>query len=91
MKAPKWAAWVAVAVCLPVISLPWLIAACPPGLTYEALLWLYAPVIILAAYCAYKSMPERPEVFWVLIAIVILTHLAMWVLVNPMYLSTLLR
>ena len=49
MKAPKWAAWVAVAVCLPVISLPWLIA------------------------------------------VIILTHLAMWVLVNPMYLSTLLR
>ena len=55
------------------------------------MLWLYAPVTILAAYCAYKSMPERPEVFWVLIAVIILTHLAMWVLVNPMYLSTLLR
>lgn len=91
MKPPKWAVWVAVAVCLPIISLPWLIAECPPDHTYETMLWLYAPVIIVTAYCAYKSMPERPEVFWVLIAVAILTHLSMWVLVNPLYLTNLLR
>lgn len=36
--------------------------------------------VICGAYCAWKSMPDRPEVFWILIAVIALTHAAVWLL-----------
>lgn len=49
------------------------------------MLWLYPFVIVLGAFCAWKSIPERPEVFWILIVVMALVHAAMWVLVNPLF------
>ena len=84
MKAPKWAAWVAVIVCLPLLSLPWMIADSAPDSNTKIMLSLYPLVVVLGAFCAWKCMPERPEVFWILVAVILLVHAAMWVLVNPL-------
>lgn len=89
MKAPRWSAWVAVAVCLPLVSMPWLISDSAPDRSTEVMLWLYPLVVVLGAFCAWKSMPERPEVFWILILVIALVHAAMWVLVNPLIVTVL--
>lgn len=83
MKAPRWAAWVAAAVCVPVVSLPWLISLSAPERMTETLLWIYPFAVFGGAYCAWKSMPERPEVYWILIAVILLIHAAMWMLADP--------
>lgn len=89
MKAPRWSAWVAVAVCLPLVSMPWLISDSAPDRSTEVMLWLYPLVVVLGTFCAWKSMPERPEVFWILILVIALVHAAMWVLVNPLIVTAL--
>lgn len=80
MNAQKWATAIAVIICLPIISMPWLIAQCQPDSFNEKLLWAYPFAVICGAYCAWKSMPDRPEVFWILIAVIALTHAAVWLL-----------
>lgn len=89
MKAPKWATWIAVIVCLPLFSMPWLIADSAPDSNTKTMLSLYPLAVLLGAYCARKAMPERPEVFWILIAVIVLVHAAMWVLVNPLIVTAL--
>jgi len=89
MKAPKWAAWLAVIVCLPLVSLPWLIADSAPDSNTKVMLWIYPFAVLLGAFCAWKSMPERQEVYWILIAVLLLVHAAMWVLVNPLIVTSL--
>ncbi len=89
MKAPRWAAWVAVAVCLPILAMPWLISESAPGGISETMLWTYPFAVILGAWCAWKSMPARPEVYWILIAVLLLVHASMWVLVNPLIVTAL--
>lgn len=79
---PWWVKLLLVVMTLPVLSLPWLLAKAPEENT-EALwlLRLYPVAIVLAAWCGWKAYGQRPEVTWVLIAVMFLTNAAMWVLV----------
>lgn len=86
MKAPVWSTIVAVAACLPLLAMPWLLSVSDPSETNRIMLCLYPLAVVLGAYCARKSMPERPEVFWILIAIILLIHASMWILVDPLLL-----
>ena len=83
MKAPIWAAAVAVAACLPLLAMPWLLAASAPDSANKVFLSLYPLAVVGGAYLAWRSMPERPEVYWILIAVIILIHISMWLLVDP--------
>ena len=45
----------------------------------------FYPVYVLAAgICAWLSYGRRPEVTWIILVLLILTHAAMWLLVNPL-------
>ena len=80
---PWWVKLIIVLCCLPVLAFPWLLELCPPESAAIPFLWLYIPFTALAAWCAFKVWGRRPELTWVLVFVMILTHIAMWLLVNP--------
>jgi len=57
---------------LPVFQMPGLLAAAPAAIPFY---------IAVAAYLAYVCYRTRPLVSWILMALMLLTHLAMWHLV----------
>lgn len=80
---PLWFKVLAAVLCLPVLALPRLISLCPPDTTAQALLWLYPFFVVLCAWLAAACYGRRPELSWVLLFVLVLSHGAMWLLVDP--------
>lgn len=80
---PAWLKVLIVVCCLPVLAFPWLLELCPPTGEAKMLLWLYPAFTVLAAIFAWKAYGRRPEITWVLLFIMLLTHAGMWLLVDP--------
>ncbi len=70
---------------LPVSAYPAMIAAsASAGSETSGYVWLYPIYVVAASVCEWMCMRRRPEVTWILIVLVLLTHGAMWMLVlNP--------
>ncbi len=81
-KMPLWLKICIIADCLPIIAIPALLAACPDVTEAITLIKLYPIAIIGGGIIAWLSWKERAEITWILLAIMLLTHLAMWILVN---------
>lgn len=69
---------------LPVFSLPALLSAAPdaPADIVRTLLYGYPIYVLTASWLAYASYSERPYISWILVALTILSHIAMWALVT---------
>lgn len=78
--APRWLTLTVILVSLPVFSFPALLDSCPPEL--KAMVWLYPVYVVAAAWLAWKCYPQRHALAWILIALIALTHAAMWVMVS---------
>jgi hypothetical protein len=81
---PWWMKTLVIAAMLPLVLLPQLIAACPPSAPEMTFLRFYPVYVLAAGICAWLSYGRRPEVTWIILALLILTHAAMWLLVNPL-------
>lgn len=81
-KMPWWVKVCIVADCLPILALPALIALCPPVQGAATLIKFYPIAIVGGGVIAWLSWKERAEITWILLAIMLLTHIAMWILVN---------
>lgn len=80
---PLWVK-IAVVVCtLPVLALPWLWAGNPGTEEGRVLLWLYPAVVLIFAVCAWKAWRSGPTLTYILLAMMLLTHAAMWLLCYP--------
>lgn len=77
---PLWAKIVVITAALPVMSYPWLLAKTPADSTNEMLIWFYPVYVVVSAVCAWICWPQRREVYWILIALMLLTHAAMFLL-----------
>lgn len=82
MKTPAWVAFVAAIGCLPIFSMPWLIAKAPDQSDVKLFLWLYPAISLIDAYSSWKSYPERPHLLWLMLVVNLLIAAAMWVLVS---------
>lgn len=80
---PTWVKLVIIACCLPVLAFPWLLNLCPDDSPAETFLWIYPFYVALAGVCAWRSWARRKELTWVVLAVLLLTHAAMWMLVDP--------
>lgn len=74
---------VIIAVTLPVLAFPWLLSNIAPQSDNLWLLWVYPFAEIGAAILAWLSYRRRPEVSWILAAIMVLMHIAVYILVFP--------
>lgn len=80
---PLWAK-ILVAVCiLPALDLPWLWAGNPETDTAKTLLWLYPAFTLLAGVCAWLAWRRSRELSFILLFLLILSHIAMWLLCCP--------
>ncbi|MBD5234421.1 MAG: hypothetical protein HDS65_09650 [Bacteroidales bacterium] len=69
---------------LPVLAYPALLSAAPESGSVEIFLMLYPVYVLVATICAWICRERRPEISWILVIIMLLTHAAMWLLVcNP--------
>lgn len=80
-KTPWWMLVVIIVAALPVLQLPFLLSGSGED-TPTPMLWLYPLYVVVAAYLAYQCYGERRAMAWILIALMLLSHAAMWMLVN---------
>lgn len=82
-NVPKWFVALIIAAILPALSTPELLNVCPPDIAgARTLIWIYPIYSVIAGYLAYQCYPTRREVSWILIALILLSHAAMWILTN---------
>ncbi|MGN0219052.1 MAG: hypothetical protein ACI4AX_02070 [Muribaculaceae bacterium] len=79
-KAPCWLVIVTVIAMLPVLAFPMLLDGQAGDKESRALLWLYPFYVIVSGICAVICYRQRPEVTWILLILMILSHAAMWIL-----------
>lgn len=81
-STPRWAIAVIIIALLPVIQFPMLLITCKAIGMIKTLLWFYPFYCLVAAFLAYVSYGQRRAVSWILIALMLLSHIAMWTLAN---------
>lgn len=81
---PVWLRLIVIAAVLPLAAYPWLLAGDVEGTENLWLLRLYPFVELIGAVCAWRTYAGRREVAWILIAVMLLTHAAMWLLAYPL-------
>lgn len=84
---PLWLKIVIIACCAPVAGFFKLMSLCPPAAESRTLLWLYPFYVFAAGICAWMCAGSRRAVTWILLVLLLLTHVAMWLLVDPMLIS----
>ena len=65
----------------PVLAYPWLLASITDAsATARTLLMLYPLYVLISAVCAWKVWSSNPTLSYILIALMLLTHAALWLL-----------
>ncbi|MBD5182271.1 MAG: hypothetical protein HDS99_00575 [Bacteroidales bacterium] len=78
-----WYFWLVTVLCvLPLGAYPVMIADLQPDSPARTFVLLYPAYVVVSAVCALICYGRRPEVSWVLLALMVLTHIAMWILVT---------
>lgn len=81
LRTPWWMTLVIIIAVLPVALWPTVISAMPEGTFPTFMLYLYPAYVIAAGICAYISYPQRPEVAWILVGLLVLSHLGIAALI----------
>lgn len=83
MSTPKWVTFLILIFTLPVFTLPSLLAQCQPEASAtRTLVWIYPFYMILSAYLAWRAYVQRPYLTWILLAVMILSSIAIHILVT---------
>ncbi|MDE6120393.1 MAG: hypothetical protein K2F63_01240 [Muribaculaceae bacterium] len=88
---PLWLKALIIISMLPLCAFPWLLSAMPEGAgTYmpradsldsmRNLLIAYPFFVLAAGLCAWKAYGRRPELTWIMLAVIILIHAGIWYL-----------
>lgn len=87
-STPKWMIVLIVIILLPVFQFPLLLSDCPDIPIVRALLWIYPFYCLVAAYLAYQCYPQRHALAWILLLLMIMSHVSVWLLATtPLGLS----
>ncbi len=80
-KIPGWLIAVAIILALPVFQEPMLLSACPaePPIL-KTLVWIYPFYVVVAAWLACACWDRRPTMTWILLALLLLTHVGIFIL-----------
>lgn len=75
---PKWVAVIAVAFALPLLAFPVLMDMIPDDGINVALLKIYPIYVIVSCVLAWMCYPQRRDMMWILLILVLLSHASMW-------------
>lgn len=78
---PLWVKALIIAAALPALAFPRMLSSAPEDSNIELWMWMYPVYVVLSCVCEWKAWRRRPEVTWILIAVMLLTHAAMWTLI----------
>lgn len=78
---PVWIRIIIIFCILPVLSFPSLIAMTQSDTASRTLVWLYPFYVIASGICAWICYGQRREMTWILIVLMLLSHVAVHILV----------
>lgn len=81
-STPKWMVALIILLLLPVFQFPMLLASVPDVQIVRAMVWIYPFYCLVAAYLAWQCYPQRHALAWILLALMVLSHIAIWLLVT---------
>lgn len=82
MKRPWWLLVIIIICIIPVFSFPAILGMINPAdETAKIMSWFYLFYVFATGYLAWICWPERKAVTWILLAILLLSHVAMWSMV----------
>lgn len=81
-RAPWWMTLIIIICMLPAFILPFMLKTPVSELqeTARTLVWLYPAYVVTAGVCAWICYPQRKEITWILLILLLLSHAAMWML-----------
>lgn len=80
-KTPVWMTILIILVLLPIFSLPALLDTVPADDdSLRTVVWCYPFYLLLSGYLAWFAYPQRPTTSWILIALMVLSTIAIWML-----------
>lgn len=82
MRTPRWFLAVVIILLLPLFQFPYLLSICPQESPARTFLWIYPFYALLSGYLAYVCYPTRRAMAWILLAILLLSHISLWLLVS---------
>lgn len=81
-STPKWFAAIIVILLLPLGQFPYLLNLCQEGSQARVFLWIYPFYALLSGYLAYICYPQRRLIAWILLLLLIMSHLSIWWLIT---------
>lgn len=72
-RRPWWFTTILIILVLPAFSTPWLLADAPEGSLLSILIKWFPAFLLLAAFCAWFSYPQRRDVAWILVTLMIIS------------------
>lgn len=78
LRTPLWMTALIVIVALPVFSFPVYLQICPSDV--KALVWVYPVYVLAGAWLAWLCYPQRRALSWILVALMALSHAAVWIM-----------
>lgn len=85
-RRPIWVAIVAIACILPLGLYPAVIGRVAPE--SALLVKLYPAYVLASGWLAWLCWPRRREMYWILLALLLLSHVAMWLLTKSSEITT---
>lgn len=82
MKTTLWFKILTIVLMMPLAMFPAYLGSIPADGTARLLVWLYPAYVIATGICAWLSYPRRPEVAWILLVLLALSHAAMFILIQ---------
>lgn len=80
-KVPTWVTVVIIICMLPVLAFPTMLSMTMPDSPVRSFVWFYPFYVIASGVCARICWRQRRDITWILLALMVLSHLAMWMLV----------
>ncbi len=79
---PLWMTILIIVVMLPVLSFPFMLSHCPEDGGIKTFVWIYPIYVIAAGFLSYQCYPQRKEITYILLVLMVLVHIFLWVLLN---------
>lgn len=77
-KMPRLLLWIVILLMSPVLALPVLLTRTPEE--FKMFLWLYPIYVLATGYLAYQCYSSRREMTYILLILLVLSHVAVWLL-----------
>lgn len=77
-QVPGWFTAVVIVCMLPVLGFPTLLSRCGEDSPLTGFVWFYPLYVLATGICSRMCYARRRELAWILLAIMLLTHIAIW-------------